>query len=282
MQPLITPGAQVVVRDEERLVKGVADTFADGQRIEAIGVSEFGRETEAVFCTGIDDVVPLDPARTELVADDSPGFRRSRLWLEALLRRTPLPLHDSRIAVGHRALLDDLSYQRRPAERALSNLRPRILVADAVGLGKTLEIGIILAELIKLATASRGGRHRSPHPGRPGTARPAGVRRCASNSTKGMVGSVTTVTTGRAGRARTVTAYGTPHRTTHPSIHRTPHKRLMGGGPPHCAGQRPAGHPPSTPRHNSGTDVPSAVGAGRGRVARHRLATVIRSLQPVR
>ncbi len=155
MPLLITPGMQVVVRDEEWLVKAVADTSADGQRIEAIGVSEFVRETEAVFFTGIDDVVPLDPAQTELVADDSPGFRRSRLWLEALLRRTPLPLDDSRIAVGHRALLDDLSYQRRPAERALSNLRPRILVADAVGLGKTLEIGIILAELIKRGRGER-------------------------------------------------------------------------------------------------------------------------------
>jgi len=155
MPSLITPGSQVVVRDEEWLVKAVAETEADGQRVEVIGVSEFVRDTESIFFTEIDNVITLDPASTRLVADDSPGFRRSRLWLEALLRRTPLPLDDSRIAVGHRALLDDLSYQRRPAQRALSNLRPRVLVADAVGLGKTLEIGMILAELIKRGRGER-------------------------------------------------------------------------------------------------------------------------------
>lgn len=65
------------------------------------------------------------------------------------------PLNDTRIAAGHRGLFDKLDYQLRPAQKALENLRPRILIGDAVGLGKTLEIGIILSELIARGRGER-------------------------------------------------------------------------------------------------------------------------------
>lgn len=151
------PGAQILVRDEEWLVRNTITTEHDGERIEAVGVSEFVRDEEAVFFSGIDTVELLDPEKTRLVPDTSSYFRRSRLFLEAVLRKTPLPQSERGLALADRFLLDPLVYQQRPAELALSmrNLRPRVLIADVVGLGKTLEIGLTLAELIRRGRGER-------------------------------------------------------------------------------------------------------------------------------
>lgn len=151
------PGAQILVRDEEWLVKNVIPAGPDGDKIEAVGVSEFVRDEEAVFFTKIDEVELLDPEKTRLVPDTSSYFRRGRLFLEAVLRKTPLPQSERGLALADRFLLDPLPYQQRPAELALSmdNLRPRILIADVVGLGKTLEIGLTLAELIRRGRGER-------------------------------------------------------------------------------------------------------------------------------
>src|SRR5687768_4263626 len=102
---LIAPGAQVVVRDEEWLVRSVQQTRADGLMVKTIGTSELVRDQEATFFTALDDVAPLRPEDTSLVADPTPGYRRSRLYVEALMRKTPLPAGESRLAVGHRQLL---------------------------------------------------------------------------------------------------------------------------------------------------------------------------------
>lgn len=151
------PGAQILVRDEEWLVRTAVRTDHDGDKIEATGVSEFVRDEEAVFFTGIDTVELLEPEKTRLVPDTSSYFRRGRLFLEAVLRKTPLPQSERGLALADRFLLDPLPYQQRPAELALSmrNLRPRILIADVVGLGKTLEIGLTLAELIRRGRGER-------------------------------------------------------------------------------------------------------------------------------
>jgi len=154
----IAPGSVVVVRDEEWLVTGTEAT-ADGRRVDVTGLSELVRDTEATFLEDLEEnpFEVLDPRAATLVPDNSARYRRTRLSLEATLRRTPVPFGDPTLAVSHRMLVDPLQYQRRAVAKALStdNLRPRILIADAVGLGKTLEIGMIVSELARRGRADR-------------------------------------------------------------------------------------------------------------------------------
>ena len=145
----IVAGSQVVVRDEEWLVEATQQTPSDGLKVSCVGRTSFVRDHHATFLTELDEVIPLDPAQTTLCTDDTPGFRRSRLIIEAIIRKTPVAATDSGLAVSQHQLLNNLQYQRRAVSKALEGLRPRLLIADSVGLGKTLEVGMILSELIR-------------------------------------------------------------------------------------------------------------------------------------
>ena len=55
------PGARVVVRDAEWMVRTSTPTDNDGHLLRAVGVSEFVRGEEALFFTGIESIEPLRP-----------------------------------------------------------------------------------------------------------------------------------------------------------------------------------------------------------------------------
>ncbi|MGV0433883.1 DEAD/DEAH box helicase [Corynebacterium ureicelerivorans] len=150
------PGLMVKVRDELWLITSVTQSV-DGYLLKVRGLSDYVRDTTASFYTAIDDVEVFDPARVEVVPDRSPGYRTTRLWLETTLRQTPVPLYQEQLSVADQMLMDPLDYQLTAVRKALSddNLRPRVLIADAVGLGKTLEIGMILSELIRRGRGER-------------------------------------------------------------------------------------------------------------------------------
>lgn len=152
----LAPGSVVIVRDEEWLVTQ-ARTTSDGLLIHVQGLSELVRGQNASFYASLDTIEVLDPKQATVRHDDSPGYRDARLWVEATLRKTPLALTDERLGVSHGALADPLAYQHAAVRQALSpeSLRPRLLIADAVGLGKTLEIGMILSELIRRGRGDR-------------------------------------------------------------------------------------------------------------------------------
>jgi hypothetical protein len=84
----LAPGSIVVIRDEEWLVRAAEET-TDGTLIHVQGLGELVRGTSASFYTSLDEVVPLEPAHAQVVADDSPRYRTTRLWLESTIRKTP-------------------------------------------------------------------------------------------------------------------------------------------------------------------------------------------------
>ncbi len=147
------PGARVEVRDEEWMIRSVVPATTGGHALTVVGVSDLVRGREAIFVDQLDKVQVLDPRETELEADSSAGYRMSRLYLESLMRQSPVTGNE--IVVGHRGALEPSQYQLEPTGLALSQPRARILIADGVGLGKTVEVGILLSELIRRGRGRR-------------------------------------------------------------------------------------------------------------------------------
>lgn len=156
--PTYGPGARILVRDAEWMVRRADRTSTGGLALSVIGLSELVKDKEAIFLQDIEDkygnkIEIIDPAKTRLVPDTSPSFRDSLLYIESVLRRTPPT--DERLYCGHLAAIDAVPYQLDPAIQALRQPRNRILMADAVGLGKTIEAGILLSELIRRGRGKR-------------------------------------------------------------------------------------------------------------------------------
>jgi len=151
---IIAPGARLVIRDAEWIVRRVDRTSTGGQALHVIGISELVKDKEAIFLDEIEKKIEtLDPAETKLVQDNSTSYQASLLYIESLLRKTSPT--DENLYIGHKGAMDSVPYQLDPAIQALKQPRQRILIADAVGLGKTLEAGILLSELIRRGKGKR-------------------------------------------------------------------------------------------------------------------------------
>jgi len=154
----LAPGARIIVRDAEWLVRRVDRTSTGSQALSVVGLSELVKEKEAIFLQDIEvqngnGIEVLDPAETKLVPDTSSSYRDSLLYVESLLRQTPPT--DEKLYSGYKGAVDAVPYQLDPAIQALQQPRQRILLADAVGLGKTIEAGILLSELIRRGRGKR-------------------------------------------------------------------------------------------------------------------------------
>lgn len=86
----ISPGSLVRIRDETWLVTSVEDT-SDGPLYSVPGVSEFVTDATATFYGILDRVSMIAPEDSEIVANSSPRYCRSRLWTEPTLRKGPVP-----------------------------------------------------------------------------------------------------------------------------------------------------------------------------------------------
>ena len=148
------PGSRAVIRDEEWLIRRIDPSADGGWLLSCDGISDLVRGQSALFLTALEDTIEvLDPAKTELVPDTSPTYNATVLYLESLRRRSVA--NDDKIHLGHRGVMNLVPYQLDPALQALKQPRSRILIADSVGLGKTLEAGILATELIQRGRGKR-------------------------------------------------------------------------------------------------------------------------------
>ena len=143
----IVPGTRIRVRDAEWLVRRSEINSRSGQIIECVGLSDIVRDMETIFIESLErEIKVVDPRDVEFVADESSYFEKSRLYLEGqLLKATPTTKEP---VVATRAAINRHEFQLVPTRMALESLRARLLIADDVGLGKTLEAGMLTAELI--------------------------------------------------------------------------------------------------------------------------------------
>lgn len=147
------PGMRTIIRDEEWMVKKIERNNLGNQALHCIGISELVKDKEVIFLTDLEDIKVVNPAEVRLIPDTSSHFRRTQLYLESQWRQqipTDMDLH-----IGDKAAMDLMPYQLEPAQISLRRPRQRILIADTVGLGKTLEAGILMSELIARGKGKR-------------------------------------------------------------------------------------------------------------------------------
>ncbi len=148
------PGMRIIVRGEEWMIKKIESNSFGGQTIHAIGLSALVKDKPMRFLVDLEKEIEIvDPTNTRLVADDSPFFNSSRLFLESQWRQK-VPTHTN-LHIGNQAAMNLVPFQLEPAQLALRQTRQRILIADSVGLGKTLEAGILMSELIARGKGKR-------------------------------------------------------------------------------------------------------------------------------
>lgn len=142
------PGARVLIRDEEWIVRSVESTSSGGCALHVTGLSELVRGRNAIFLDEIDGVGSCAP--------------RTRGWWTIPARATGAPASISRACCAtRRPALHRPSRRHEPAPLPARPRPPGAGTAapahphrDGVGLGKTLEVGILLSEVIARGRAN--------------------------------------------------------------------------------------------------------------------------------
>jgi superfamily II DNA or RNA helicase len=138
-RPLIASGVRVKARGHDWTVSLVTP-HTDCQAVRLAGSGRANPGAIRTLLTPFDHVVPV-------CMDTRIRVVRSQRWLRHLIRALRAAHPFGGLSAAAHADIHLLPFQLEPAMAMLRHARSRLLIADEVGLGKTIQAGVILTQL---------------------------------------------------------------------------------------------------------------------------------------